>query len=138
MHSLMTSRPAITQNLLHSTDNKLFVPAEWLSSSYGLIINLVTRLCLGNMTGNLAYGKNSILQLTMASYQSITMKKDLQVYCLLKNGFLFEELHIPVWNILFRTLLCKPLHLPFLLDLAIRHLVVPSLIYYFEWTAWPS
>ena len=28
VHFLMTSHPAITQNLLDSTDNKRFVPAE--------------------------------------------------------------------------------------------------------------
>ena len=43
-------------------NNKWFVPAEWLFSSwYHLTINLVTQLSLGNITGNLAlYGKNSL------------------------------------------------------------------------------
>ena len=36
------------------------------------------------------------------------------------------------------TWLCKPLHLPFLLDLVVGHLVVPSFMYYFEWIAWPN
>ena len=66
-------------------------------------------------------------------------EKDLQIYCLLKHCFLFEELHIHVWNIIFvMTWLWEPLHLPFLLDLVVWHLVAPSLIYYSEWIAWPN
>ena len=36
------------------------------------------------------------------------------------------------------TWLCKPLHLPFLLDLNVRHLAVPSLIFYSEWIVSPN
>ena len=58
---LHISSPVTTQNLLNSIDNKWFVPAEWLLSSwYDLTINLVTELFYGNITGNLvSYGKNS-------------------------------------------------------------------------------
>ena len=66
-------------------------------------------------------------------------EKYLQVYYLLKHGLLFKEFHIPVWNIFFvMALLSKPLLLPFLLDQVAWHLIVSSLIYYFEWISWPS
>ena len=61
VHSLITSRPATTQNLFDSIDNKWFVSAEWsFSSKYDFTNNLVTGRSLGKITGNLSsYGKNS-------------------------------------------------------------------------------
>ena len=135
---LHISSPMTTQNLLNSIDNKWFVPAEWLLSSwYDLTVNLATELFYGNITGNLAsYGKKSAYFSRLMHLVSPSLSNSggglaslMHVEILLSplKGFTFLfEIFFLWWLGCVYLYICH-----ILLDLVVQHLVVPSLIYYF-------